>query len=215
MYGANSKEMAVRDKFTYFAFAGLGADGKLRLQKLPEGTVAREVFTAGGWTPPSIDNLVNRIEALSDLDFKERLDEAVAIVKLCCEGYGLDCHLLTYVKAGTANKLDAISTIFLGLAGWPQLSDVALAIQVFLETYEQEWKNRQKHSAAEKQAAFNKTVSEMQASGRDISPLSVAAWMMGFKDLGDKIPHEAKERARKLKKEFRNSFGGETSVEID
>ena len=89
MFGANSKKMGARDKFTYFAFAGLGADGQLRLQKLPEGTDAREIFAAGGWTPPSAHDLANQIAALDNLDFSERLDALISVAKLCSEGYGI------------------------------------------------------------------------------------------------------------------------------
>jgi hypothetical protein len=70
MHGANSKEMLARDKFTYFSFAGLGTDGILVLQNLPKDTDAQEVFVAGGWTPPDIDYLVDKVNRSTNLEVK-------------------------------------------------------------------------------------------------------------------------------------------------
>jgi hypothetical protein len=52
MFGANSRGMLSRDKFTYFAYAGLTDDGKLRCVKLDreEGN-ARDLWLNGGLAP--------------------------------------------------------------------------------------------------------------------------------------------------------------------
>ncbi|MFZ6772879.1 hypothetical protein ACO0LB_09180 [Undibacterium sp. SXout7W] len=207
MYGANSSKMAVRDKFTYFAFVGLGADGQLRLQRLPEGTDAREIFAAGGWTPPSTFELVGQVTALVNLDFSQQLDALISVVELCNDGYGLS-KSLRLAAAGPSEKLAAVETFVTCLTNWPQLSEVAQAISLFLQSHIHEREGRRANAAAVRKAALEQAVSEMRAARFDVTPIRAAAWMMDLKEVTEPIPHAVKEKARKLKKEFADFFGG-------
>lgn len=207
MYGANSPKMAARDKFTYFAFAGLGAEGRLRLQRLPEGTDAREVFEVGNWTPPSVAKMTGQITSLADIEFQGQLEQAIIIMKLCSDGFGMDIHL-PRGAIGPSDKLKFIEAVAATAAKWPQLSELVPAIGSFLEFHVKEWRSRRESGAEARKSAFEKAVSEVQATGSEITPVRIAAWMMGLREIGESIPHEVKEKAQKLKKEFSIFFAG-------
>ena len=51
IYGANSKEMSARDKFTYFGVVGLNDDGLFRLERLKREEDARALWLAGDLKP--------------------------------------------------------------------------------------------------------------------------------------------------------------------
>lgn len=205
MFGANSKEMAPRDKFTHFAFAGLGANGALRLQKLPEDTDARGVFEAGGWLPPAVTDLIHRVHSIAALEFREQLDEALSIVKCSSDGFGMGMRPPAG-EVATSEKIDFIESFALAAGKWPHLSPIMPAVRSFLEAYTLERDSRREKGAANRKDAFERAVSEVRALGGEITPIRIAAWMGGVKEMGESIPHKIKEKARRLKKDYAAFF---------
>ncbi len=214
MYGANSPKMAVRDKFTHFAFAGLGADGRLRLQKIPKGMDAREIFVAGGWTPPAAHDLASQISALGNVDFEQRLDALITIIEICNDGFGVG-HRVSRHCSGPSEKISAVEAFAACLVNWTQLSEVEQAIKLFIQSYRRDWQSRRANASTARRAALEQAVSELRSASLDVTPIRAAAWMMGVKEVAEPIKHEIKERARKLKKEFAEVFGGEQEVVRD
>lgn len=207
LYGANSKKMAPRDKFTHFAFAGLGVNGELRLQKLPDGTDARDIFEAGGWTPPLITDLIGLFSGLANLEFQFQLDEAVSIVKCGVEGYGMGLRP-PRSEDSPSEKISYIETYLAATEKWREhFAGLSPVIRSFLDSYKKQRETRKGNAAATRKASFELAVSEMQAAGVIATPIRIAAWMMGHKEeIGEAISHEIKERARRLKKEHAAFF---------
>lgn len=190
MFGANSKDMHSRDKFTYFAFAGLGTDGTLVLQHLPKGTDAREVFTAGGWMPPSIDHLANQVNLVDSME-----TEYWALIDECCNGFGMP--LVRHDE----------QRFFSVLGSWPMLEPLHTAFLALRERKDHMVADGRAASAQTRKARLEEVLAEMRSANLVISSLTAASRMLGIELPADAtIPHKVKEAARKLKKEFGGYF---------
>ena len=203
MFGANSAKMDPRDKFTYFAFAGLGADGNLRLQVLPDGADARTVFAEGGWVPPAETEISSRISDLPKLDFKQQIDKALEVAAACNVGFGMGFPL-PRDSAEASEKLDAFAGFVSCMAQWPQLAAITQAFQSFSKVHSQELEKRRAEGRAIRKTAVEKVITEMLESGFEVTPITVAARMLNVTD--GEIPYQVKEKARRLKREFGEQF---------
>lgn len=195
MFGANSKGMHSRDKFTYFAFAGLGTDGTLVLQLLPKGTDAQEVFAAGGWIPPSINHLVDKVNRAGSLEIKDLQAEYYALMEECAEGFGMGL--------GQHNE----QRFFNVIGSWPMLEPLHTAFLALRERKEHMVAERRAASAEAKKARLEEVLAEMCSANVEITSLIAASRMLGISLTADAtIPHEVKEAARRLRKEFGDYF---------
>jgi|GEM_PF-4948226 CHASE3 domain sensor protein len=207
MYGANSKEMSSRDKFTYFAFAGLGTDGALELQRLPEGTDARQLFAAGGWIPPDIVDLVDRINHAGSSELEgvppvERLDnEFNTLMMECANGFGMGI--------GNWQKEQLFFNI---LASWPMLAPLHTAFLALREKHAQMVAERRAASLEKRKARLDEVLVEMRADKLEITSINAAVRIQGIAlTAEEKIPHKVKDLAKRLRKDFSHYFPAEIS----
>lgn len=202
MLGANSREMQVRDKFTYFAFAGLGNNGNLVLQRLPQDTDARAVFSEGGWKPPAIDDIVASVKHACSLELEEMETEICAVKRKCIDGFGMNL-------GHRPNEL----RFFDVLASWQMLAPLHTAFLLAREKQERLGAERGLMSANARKVRLENVLAEMRAANAEISPLTVAFWMMGISSTDDTtIPYKVKDKAKRLQKEFFAHFPGEFKV---
>lgn len=92
--------MRACDKTTKFSFAGICADGKLFAAPLPDDCDAREIFSKGGWQPPSIELIAQRIldVEISPLHPSAGKDTIMSILDSAREQLGLKGELSDLVK---------------------------------------------------------------------------------------------------------------------
>lgn len=202
MFGANSKEMNSGDKFTYFAFAGLGTDGSLVLQLLPEGTNAREVFAVGGWTPPDIEDLVNKVNragtsVIEGMPPAQHLGmEFNALLLESARGFGM----------GLGDRPNE-QRFFNVLASWPQLAPLHVAFLAQREKLAKMVAENRANSLEAKRARLEKVLAEMRADNLEITSVTAASKILGIVLMADvEIPHKVKDAARRLRKDFGYHF---------
>lgn len=195
MFGANTKAMSPRDKFTYFAFAGLDSGGKLRLTRLPEGNDARAIFEAGGWSPPSIEEMVNSVTLAANLEIDE-MDKAFQKLMLdCTNGFGISYGL-------RPNEVHFLNV----LAGWPMLGPLNAAFLALKEKRALIRAQIRTASANLRKDRLEKVLESLNASNNAITAENVASNWLGIPLASDGIVPRVKEKAKKLKKEFGDHF---------
>ena len=116
MWGVNSRTMRISSKAATFAFAGLAADGNLWAAPLPRDVDARQVFLAGGWTPPPPESVAQQILDIQiDADFPEKGKELIErITGNAWIGLGIR-------RGQNIGEL---------LPAWPHLEPIAAALQI-------------------------------------------------------------------------------------
>ena len=206
MFGANCKEMHSRDKFTQFAFAGLGTDGALVLQPLPEGKDARDVFEVGSWTPPDVNDMVNRVNSAS-ISKLESMSPAIdlenefyTLMLECANGFGM-C-------LGTRpNELKFLNV----LSSWPVLAPLHKAFLALRAKHAQLVKENQTASLEARKFRLNEVLAEMRLDNLEITSVAAASRILCFELTADSpIPHKVKDAARRLRRDFGNYFPEET-----
>jgi hypothetical protein len=196
MYGANSKAMHRRDKFTYFAFAGLGINGHLTLQHLPDGTDARAVFAAGGWTPPSIDEMVSSVNRAASLGIEGIDSEFRSLMLRCSDGFGMNL--------GRGSNTEYFLNV---LASWPMLAPLHVAFLALLETRSRLLAERRAASSGPRRQRLEEVLTLMTAANEEITSITVASKMLGIPLSSEAVmPRRIKEKAKKLRKEFGDYF---------
>jgi hypothetical protein len=183
MFGANSKDMRVKDKTTQFGIAGLAPNRQLHIAPLPRGIDARAIFAAGGWSAPNVDELAKELRiilAKVHLVPIELENELQSFERKICEGFFI-IH----------------RDLFDTLSSWPELSVLHADLQE-ATTNLQKMKAQYKESHRIKMlCAVNKAIEKLKTSEKDISLLAVASILVDEPDLNQ---HSVKEKARHIKR---------------
>lgn len=189
MWGANSKDMRSKDKTTNFGFAGLAPEGKLCISPLPKGVNARTIFEQGGWNPPSVEKLLEKLEsafrdkAESTAHAREILSQVSAEI---CAGFGIQ-----------TSNFEAT------LASWPMLEPLQRDIEnlsVKIEVIQAENMHKRIQIA---NAEVSQAISILKARGDEVTQISIANFMLQGTAAG---AHAIKEKARKLRKLLGENF---------
>ncbi len=196
MFGANSKEMQSRDKSTYFAFAGLGIDGALVLHCLPEGTDAREVFAAGQWIPPAIDDIVDAVNRAGSLEPNGMEEDIPALMRRCADGFGMNL--------GYRPNEKSFQNI---LTSWPMLSPLHAVFLAVREKQARAIAEKRAASADRRRVRFEEVLAEMAATNDEITPIIVASRMLGIPlTMEAVISRKVKDKAKELRRDFGDHF---------
>jgi hypothetical protein len=191
MFGANSKEMRVKDKTTHFGFAGLAPGGRLCVAQLPVGIDARQIFSAGGWSPPNVNELTAGLVSLTqngETTSSELSNLIASTEKALLDGFGI-------YRGGLIETLDS----------WPILAPIhaaldaaTLALRILRDKSKME---RYRQAVAE----VNVAIAALQAVGSDITLNAIAAVLVNETD---PAAHVVKDKVRKLKRTLGNDLGG-------
>jgi hypothetical protein len=189
MFGANSKTMNSRDKTTQFGFAGLGPDGALRISDLPGDVDARKIFAAGGWLPPSSEEVAGcLLFGMQDRAITpSRLHEEInAVRKKTIEGFGI-----------RSQQLDVTLPIWQILS--PIHNVLAAASELLAAKRSEAAAARLQRAQVEVMAA----VIALREAGEEPTNASVAGFLLGEPNHS---AYHVKEKVRSLKKMLGDEF---------
>lgn len=188
MYGANLATMNSRDKTTRFGFAGLGLDGALRIADLPRDSDARKIFAAGGWLPPSPEEIAERL--LSCMQ-----DEAITSSRLNEE--------IEAARARTIEGFGMLSKQFDETQLWPILFPILNALKASSELLAAKRSEAAAVRLKQAQVDVVGAVVALRVAGEEPTNAAVAAFLLSEPNLS---AHRVKEKVRKLKKILGDDF---------
>ncbi len=183
MYGAKSATMDSRDKTTKFGFAGLGADGALRIINLPNDSDARKIFAAGGWQPPSPEEIAGcLLSSMQDEAITlSRLHEEINVVRTkTIDGFGI-YH----------QQLEAT------LATWPILAPIHNVLAAAAELLTAKKIEAATARLQRTQVEVRGAVIALREAGGEPTNAAIAAFLLTEPN---QSAHHVKEKMRSLKK---------------